>query len=125
MALTRPHAIRLDGDAERVRQSHQQAIVEWQQSAAAGLTIVATGLVVPGTTVNSAVSVSHGLGRAPRFVWISAPRVAPGDLGSLTAGMVLDLGTVDALGFPIERTKSIKIGAFGYTVDIIVDVAVA
>lgn len=88
------------------------------------MTVIATGLVVPGTTVNSAVSVAHGLGRVPRFVWISAPRVAPADLGTLTAGMVLDLGTEDALGFPIDRSKVIKIGAFGYTVNVIVDVAV-
>lgn len=124
MALTRPHAIRLDGDAERVRQSHQLAIVEWQQSVAAGLTVVATGLVVPGTTAANAVSVAHGLGRAPRLVWISVPRIAPADLATVTVGAVLDLGTQDAAGFPIDRTKTIKIGAFGWTVNVIVDVAV-
>lgn len=123
--MNTPLSIELKGDAERVRRSHDRAIRDIQGSVGVQLTIVATGLVVPGTTVNSAVTISHGLGRAPRFVWISAPRVAPADLGSLTAGMVLDLGALDALGVPIDRTRTIKIGAFGYTVDVIVDVAVA
>lgn len=114
--------IRLTGDAERVRFSHAEAIKEQQ-----GLprpAVVIRNLVIPGTSVNNGVMVAHKLGRAPQLVWVSVPRVAPADLATLTAGMIVDAGDTTFAGLPLDRTKVIQLGAFGFTVSIIVDVAV-
>lgn len=113
---------RLEGSAEPVRQSHAQAIDELQKLFSSGMVIAASNLVVPGTTTNNAVTISHRLGKVPRFVWFSAPRVkSVTDLASLTAGMIVDLTAI--LG--LDRARFLKIGAFGFAVDVIIDVAVA
>lgn len=106
--------------AERVRQSTAQVIGELQGRVE--LVIVKRDLVVPGTTTNNAVTISHRLGRVPSFVWFSAPRVkSVTDLASLTAGMIVDLTAI--LG--LDRARFLKIGAFGFAVDVVIDVAVA
>lgn len=125
MSLTPALAQRLDDPkAEVVRANMEQQIRELQTIPGAELAVVVRDQVIPGTTVNNAVVIPHRLGRAPRFVWVSAPRVARADLASLTAGMIMDLGSFDTVGNPIDRTQFVKIGGFGFTVNVIVDVAV-
>ncbi len=115
---------RLDSaTAEAVRRSHADAIKEQQALPIASMRVI-RDVVIPGTSVANAVPISHGLGRAPLWVGISAPRVRPADIPSLTAGMIIDLGVTTRAGNPIDRSRLIYIGAFGFTVNVIVDVVV-
>lgn len=113
---------RLEGAAERVRRSHHEAIRELQ-----GLTgiqrVVIRNVQLNGTTVSQPTNVAHGLGREPSMVKVSPPRVTPANLGTLTAGLIVDAGTVEFNGTtPIDRSKRVQLGAFGFTVPIVVDV---
>lgn len=115
--------IRLEGDAERVRQSTYQAIGELQRGEAVEARVI-SNIDVPGTAVAGGPIIPHGLGRPPRFVGISAIRVRPADLASMTSGTVMESGTTTFTGGVLNRSESIQIGAFGFTVPIIVDLLV-
>jgi len=115
--------IRLEGDAERVRQSHAQAITELQSGVAVDAKVIRE-VTVPGTAVAGGPIISHGLGRPPVFVGISAIRVKPADLASMTSGTVMESGATTFTGGALNRSESIQIGAFGFTVPIIVDLLV-
>lgn len=103
-----------DLTAERVRQSHAQAIRDLQDSPAIDMQVI-QGVVLPS---GAGVLVSHRLGRAPKFIGISAIR------GAATAGVVDDLGVVDGAGNPIDRTKQLALRARSYGATITVDVQV-
>lgn len=84
--------------------------------------------IIPNVVVASgnSVTVAHGLGRAPRMVWVSAVRwdgaafVAPGTF--------FDRGARDAAGNAIDRTQIVVLAADGFTsagsVVLTIDVAV-
>lgn len=110
MALKQPHSIKLaDSDAERVRQSHHQAIREIQDLP------IASARVIRNITVasNNSVTVAHGLGRPPVFVGVSAIRW-DGSV-DVDAGTVFDWGTKDSGGFPINRAEVIVLAADNFT----------
>lgn len=119
-----------DRNSELVRLSHNQAIKELQQAPAATLRYIARNLNMGSTGAGffREATLYHSLGRAPLFVWISAPRFTSADLIGITSGSIVDLGdNTHPLGsnFPVDRTKFIVIGAFGWTGSPIIDVAVA
>lgn len=114
-----------DADATAMLRSHADAIVELQTLPAARIDII-RNVTLNGASTALGVPIPHRLGRAPVFVGVSVPRVAAADLASLTAGMIVDTGTATPLpaGHPVDRSKIIQLGAFGFTVNIIVDVMV-
>jgi hypothetical protein len=116
-ALTKPAVIRLDDPAaERARDSHAAAIEELQSLPAAQLTIVGEFVVPDG----GSVLVNHGLGRKPRMVILSPPRVEFGTPGLVAGG----LGPIDLPGPTVDRTQQLRIFATGFGVPLTVVVAV-
>jgi hypothetical protein len=110
-----------DNDAEIVRRSHADAIRELQSLPAAGLVVIRNVVI----TNNGTAIVSHGLGREPRFVSYSVPRVAPASFAGLTVGVICELGPVMfTSGNPLDRTKVLQIGAFAFGLTITIDVLV-
>lgn len=106
MALTRPPALRLAGDAERVRQSHARAISELQGQ----LEIrVIRDLSLAN---NVRTPVSHGLGRAPAWVNASAVR------GSVTVGCIVEFRD------GVDRTTRVDVAASGFGATVTVDLMV-
>lgn len=112
-----------DGVTERVCESLRAAVRELQGLPGIERDII-RDVVVDGTTVNNPTNVPHKLGRAPRMVVISAPRVKFGDLGTVTPGQVLDSGARTFADQPFDRARMVQIGAFGWAVSITVDVEV-
>lgn len=114
-----------DGVTEAVCESLREAVREIQ-----GLPGLVRDVIknvrLNGTLFAATTNVPHRLGRKPQMVRVSVPRVAPADLASLTAGVIVDAGTADlATGAPIERERVIQLGAQGFGVNIIVDVEVS
>lgn len=107
----------------RVVRSHEEAIVELQKLPGIQRDLI-RNVVLDGTTVANGKFLAHRLGRAPQMVIISAPRVAIADLATVTAGQVLESGLRTFSDKPIDRTKTIQVGAFGWAVPITVDVEV-
>jgi hypothetical protein len=98
-----------DGDADRVRRSHAEAIGELQGRPMAAANIVEGVSLADGV----ATSIPHGLGRPAKFVTPSAPR------GPSTSGRIEEIrGTHD-------RNKYVVLKASGYGATITVDVLVA
>ena len=104
-----------DPDAESVRRNHESRIQELVNLPASSMTIV-RNVVLPAGSPGAAVPVAHGLGRAPRWVGPSAPR----NVG--TIGVIVDLGSVDLAGNPIDRTQVVMLVGSGYGTAITVDV---
>lgn len=98
-----------DPTAERMRASHAQAIQEMQSLPAMGLRVIKDVTVVN----NNSVMVSHGLGRAPQWVGVSAVRWD--GAAFIDSGTVFDRGTTDANGNPIDRTKFLVFAAHDFT----------
>lgn len=111
--LTQPLPIRLEGDAERVRQSHHNAIRELQDVPIVGAVLV-RDVAIPN---NGTVLVSHKLGRRPVFVWLSAPRVALGS--GAVSGSIFDV-----LGTGADRTQTLSLTAADFGTTVTVDVMV-
>lgn len=108
--LRAPAPIRLvDSDAERVRQDHHQAIVELQQLPAAALRPI-SDVALPDAV---AVTVPHGLGRAPLWVGVSAVR------GPVTSGRIEEVR-----GGANDRSRAVVLKASGFGATITVDLAV-
>lgn len=105
--MVKPLGIQIDDEkAERVRRSHEQAILELQSFVFAGSRIVRSVELANGV----ATRVTHGLGRKPVIVCASVPR------GAVAAGY-LNEGTRDDLALVIT--------ANGYGATITVDLVVA
>jgi hypothetical protein len=105
-----PLSIRLsDSDADRVRQSHAQAIAELQSLPVASLRVIRDVVVASGNSV----TVAHGLGRAP--VWVGVSAVRWDGAAFVASGTFFDRGASDANGNPIDRTKVIVLAADGFT----------
>jgi hypothetical protein len=101
--------IALQGDADRVRRNHAEAIGELQGRPLVGANIVGDVSLADGV----ATSVAHGLGRPARFVVASAPR------GAVTSGRIEEVrGTHD-------RAKYVVLKASGWGATIVVDVVAA
>lgn len=117
LKLTPPITVRLDDDdAEKVRRNHEQRIAELQALPASNMTVV-RGVVLPSGSPGASVAIAHGLGRAPIWVGPSAPR------NVATIGVIVDLGSVDLSGNPIDRSKVVVLLGSGYGAAITVDVA--
>jgi hypothetical protein len=91
-----------DKGAERVRQSHAEAIRELQSLPLASARIFTVSLASGKVT-----AIAHGLGRAPRMVLLSAPR------GATAAGYINELRTDDRSQFVHLQANS-----FGATVEV-------
>jgi hypothetical protein len=100
-------AIALEGDAERVRRNHAEAIAELQASPLWRVRIVEVTLADGVET-----TVAHGLGRAPRMLWISPPRGAT------------STGRIDEIRGGTRRADVVVLKATGWGATITVDVAV-
>lgn len=107
----------VDPDAEVVRRSTAEAITELQTLPIAGAIFI-PDVVLPDATD---VRVSHKLGRAPRFVSESTVREVT---AIASAGIIVDLGTEDTAGRPINRANQIVLRASGYGATIVVNVMV-
>jgi hypothetical protein len=105
-----------DQDAELVRRNHEQRLAELQRMPAASMVVV-QGVALPAGSPGAAIPVAHGLGRAPRWVCPSAVR------GAATVGVIVDLGSVDLGGNPIDRSKVVMLVGSGFGSAITVDVA--
>lgn len=131
MALSPPLDLQLNDDtANRLKVSQNEAIKELQKLPAATLRYIAKDLAIAatGAGIFLEIPVFHSLGRPPKFVWFSPVRVEPGNYATLTNGMLLDLGlrtTPFGSNVDVDRSKQIVIGAFGFTVPVTVDIAVA
>ncbi len=97
-----------DTKAEEVRRSHHDAIGELQRAPLAGAKVVSGVRLENG----KATTVAHGLGRAPKWVGISALR------GAASAGFINETRSGDT-------SKSVTLTASGYGATITVDVMVA
>lgn len=106
---TSPLDLPLDGVAERVRRSHAAAIKELQEKPITGA-ILKRNLKV---LVNNTITIAHGLGREPQFVTVSAVRFPVG--APIAAGSWIDYGSLTPNGTAIDRSKSIVLGALGFT----------
>ncbi len=114
MALRPPVTARLaDGDAERVRRSHDEKIREIQALPAASMRVIPEVQLADATET----PVAHGLGRKPSWVHPSCPRGIGGAIG--TTGRIVEIrsGTYD-------RTKVVVLKADGWVGPIMVDVMV-
>ena len=117
MTLTPPLKLRLEGDAERVRQSHAQGITELQELQ------IAKAVVIRNVTLPDATDtpISHGLGRPPVFVKESAVREGT---PIAAAGIIVDLGTRNTAGQPIDRSRTVVLRATGYGATLVIDLLV-
>lgn len=113
--MTPVNSIRLEGDAERSRQSHAQAITELQRSPCAATEIL-ENVVLPD---NAETVVSHHLGRRPRMIIVSPPR------GASLGGVTRDFGAKSPLtGQVIDQTRFILLRTDGWGAAITVDIEV-
>jgi len=112
--VIRPLDIRLDGDAERVRQSHADAIREIQDLPMSSVRVIAD-VVLPN---GSGVQVAHKLGRRPLACFVSPPR------GAAATGQVQDFGQRTPTGAPNDLTQTLSLRATGFGADIRVDIMV-
>jgi hypothetical protein len=104
-----PISIQLDDrDAERVRRSHEDAIVDLQGRTV----IVPLGEVSLASGVETPVA--HGLGRRPEQVIVGPVRNAS------TVGMVQEIRTGS-----YDRTQVVVLKASGYGATVLADVSVA
>jgi hypothetical protein len=116
MKLSKLAAVKLaDAAAERARDSHATAIAELQGLPAAGMIVLGDVTIADGAQV----LVPHKLGRAPRFVWLSPPRVEFGTPGFVAGGILADIS-----GGGIDRKQTLRILAVGYGATVVVTVAV-
>lgn len=99
---------RLD-DAERVRRSHAEAIVELQRVPLVGAIILASIELEDGAET----PIAHRLGRVPRFVTASLVR------GAVTTGRIDDIRTTS-----YDRSRFLVLQANGYGATITVDLMV-
>jgi len=105
--MVNPLAITLkDEDADRVRRSHAEALTELQRLQP---TIISGVELVDG----KATTVSHGRGRAPRIVVVSAVR------GAVTAGYINETRPSG-----VDRSRSVVLQADGFGATVTVDVMV-
>lgn len=102
-------AIKLEGDAERVRREHADAIAELQKLPAASLTVLAGIELEDGV----ATPIAHGLGRKPLWVSPSAPRDATstGRIAEVRSGSY-------------DRSRFVVLQADGWGATITIDLAV-
>jgi hypothetical protein len=108
--FTPPLSIELkDEDAQRVADSHDRAIREWQTSIAAALRVIPSIALASGV----ATTVRHGLGRPPVFMTPSVVRGAPASTGRIEEVT----GTED-------RSQVVVLKATGWTGTIVIDLAV-
>lgn len=113
--MTPVNSIRLEGDAERSRQSHAQAITELQRAPCAATELL-EDVVLPD---NAESVVSHHLGRTPRMIIISPPR------GASTAGVIRDFAAKSvATGVSYDPSRFIVLRADGWGSTITVDIEV-
>lgn len=104
-----PITPRLDGDAERVRREHEQAIRALQD-----LPGTATRIINDvGLTDGVETPIAHGLGRVPRMVTPSPPR------GPSSTGRIEEVRSSSH-----DRTKFVVLKASGWGATITVDVEV-
>lgn len=104
-----------DPDAERVRQSHADAIAEIQAQPAVGAVILDDVQLAD----NAEIPIPHKLGRAPRMICISPPR------GAASAGSIRDFGGLSPLtGQRVDRTKFLLLRTDGWGATIKVDIEV-
>ncbi len=101
-----------DDAADQVRRSHAESIKELQ------LLPIAGAVIIRGVEIRSGggiANVSHGLGRAPQFVLLSAPRYRQSEIADVTAaGVIYDRGAADLAGRPIDRTRTLQFVAVGF-----------
>lgn len=110
LPLKDPRTPRLeDPNAERARRRQAEAILELQSKPGASERIIAD--VSLADTIETPIA--HGLGRAPSFVHVSAPR------GAVTTGHVEEVRSNS-----VDRTKTITLKASGWGATITVDVSV-
>ena len=107
--LRGPIAVRLEGEAERARQNHEDRITELQKLPATGLEVKPDISLANGVVTQ----VAHGLGRRPQLVLLSPPR------GASSSGRIEEVRS-DGL----DRTKLIALKATGWGATITVDVGV-
>lgn len=107
--MKRPIGIRLeDVNAERVRQSHHDAITELQAQPSTGERTIA-GIELADSV---ATPIAHGLGRAPTFFSLTPPQ------GATATGRIIETRT------GVDRTKFIVLTATGWGATITQDMAV-
>lgn len=105
----------LDGDAELVRKSHALAVVELQSTPVV-TAVVIKAVLMPDDTYRT---LTHGLGRIPVFVACSAPyNIGTADPSVSNGQLVEDRRS------PLDRTKHVRIGSFGWGASVIIDVMV-
>lgn len=104
--MVKPLPLKLDDEkAERVRRSHEAALLELQARPASGERIVTVSLAD-----GKATPVAHGLGRAPIMVTPSIVR------GAASAGYIVE--TRDG-----DRTKAVTLTANGYGATVTLEVS--
>lgn len=108
--MVTPASITLaERDAEQVRRSHHDAILELQGSPLAGGKVVQGVQLVDG----KATTVSHWLGRAPKWVGVSVPR------GAVSAGFI-----TETRGTGRDANRVVILTASGFGATVTVDVTV-
>jgi len=105
----------IDVEAERVRRSHADAITELQLLAILGSRLIKNIEIADNTDI----VVSHGLGRAPEFVWLSPVRQANAN------GIIREFRVKNPFtGVPILANKVVCLRADGFGSTIVFDMAV-
>lgn len=104
-----------DQPDERIRQNHEQRILELQTAPTASWVNLGDFHINNGATT----IVPHSLGRVPLQVLLSPPKIPSIAPGLTTGGIIMDL-----IGKEIDRTKQLVLFASGYGIAIDVTVSV-
>lgn len=98
----------LDRNAERVRESHADAIRELRTLPSAQLRVIEGKTLTDG----AATPIAHGLGRPPLWVGVSVVR------GATATGRIVESRT------GVDRAKVVELTATGWGATITIDLAV-
>lgn len=124
MKLTQANPAKLpDPTAEAIHRNTDVRIAELQDQVQAiqpiAGAVVFRDIKIPN---NGTARISHGLGRAPAFVWVSPIRIDT--FAVFSPGVIVDVLADPATGAPIDRRSTIRLDVSGFSTAITVDVAV-
>lgn len=102
-----------DDDAEIVRRNHERRLADVESNQPP---MVVGDFLIPD---GGQLTIDHRLGREPRQVIFSPPRISSGTVGFVAGGILYEVTSND-----VKRSLSLRIGASGYGAAVTVTVSV-